>query len=152
MELVVLDAIMKRVGHDLPIQELFDVITGTSTGASSEPASYNTLTKAGGIIALGIFKKKWIIAKPTQNFEELVKCAFATRGFLRPWIELPGDYLCAQLICKSLVKSEGIQSALCTAFDGRTLLFGPPSGHESDINKTAVTAVGDEDQKSVQSC
>ena len=27
-----MEAIMNRVGHDLPIQEMFDVITGTSTG------------------------------------------------------------------------------------------------------------------------
>ena len=32
VELVVLEAIMKRVGHDIPVQELFDVIMGTSTG------------------------------------------------------------------------------------------------------------------------
>lgn len=33
VELVVLEALMKRIGHDLPIQELFDVIVGAGTGA-----------------------------------------------------------------------------------------------------------------------
>jgi hypothetical protein len=32
VELVVLESIMNRVGHNLPMQELFDVIMGTSTG------------------------------------------------------------------------------------------------------------------------
>ena len=78
-----------------------------------------------------------------------MKSAFSTRGFLRPWIELPGLHLCAQLICNSLFKSEGIERALCTAFDSRTLLFGPPVSEEPDANKTAVIATGDEEQQPV---
>jgi patatin-like phospholipase/acyl hydrolase len=43
VELVVLEAIMKRVGHNLPVQELFDVIMGTSTGKC------NTSVRSPGI-------------------------------------------------------------------------------------------------------
>ena len=43
VELVVLEAIMKRVGHDLPVQELFDLIMGTSTG------KYHTSVRGPGI-------------------------------------------------------------------------------------------------------
>ena len=46
MELVVLEAIMDRVGHDLPIQELFDVTMGTSTGASKRGLRYTQLTNS----------------------------------------------------------------------------------------------------------
>ena len=97
---------------------------------------------------MGIFKNKWTVAKTAKSFEDLVKSAFSTRGFLRPWIELPGAHICVQLACRSLFKSEGIDHALSTAFDKRTLLFGPLTGRDkSDMNKTAVVATADEDQQ-----
>lgn len=43
VELVVLEAITKRVGHNLPVQELFDVIMGTSTG------QFHTSARSPGI-------------------------------------------------------------------------------------------------------
>ena len=78
-----------------------------------------------------------------------MKSALSMRGFLRPWIKLPGLHLCAQLICKSLFKSEGIDRALCAAFDSRTLLFGPPTTEEPEVNKIGVIATGDEEEQPV---
>ena len=69
---------------------------------------------------------------------------------MRPWIELPGLHLCAQLVCNSLFKSEGIEHTLATAFDKETLLFGSSAGREeSDVNKTAVLVTSDDDQQSI---
>lgn len=92
---------------------------------------------------------KWTLAEAIKNFEAFVKSAFSTRGFLRPWIELPGIHLCAQLVCNYLFKSEDVEHALHTVFGDRTLLFGPSNSTESDSNKIAVVATCDEDEQPV---
>lgn len=35
LELLLLESLVRRVGFDIPIQELFDVVIGTSTGMST---------------------------------------------------------------------------------------------------------------------
>lgn len=84
-----------------------------------------------------------------RNFEEVIESAFSIRGIWRPWLELPGLHLCAQLFCKFLFKSEGIEGALRNFFDGRTLLFGPDRGGVAQSNKIAVVATGDEREQPV---
>ena len=34
IQLAILESVVSRVGHEIPIQELFDVVVGTGTGIS----------------------------------------------------------------------------------------------------------------------
>jgi hypothetical protein len=56
----------------------------------------------------------------------------------------------AYLLCKSLFRSEGIEHALKTVFEGGpSNLFGPTSSIEPEANRVAVIATGDEEEQPV---
>jgi len=147
IELVILEAILGKVGHGIPVQELFDVIVGTSTGETlSKSDPEYTLTLEGGIVALGIFKQQWTITEAGERFENLAKRAFSKRTGLVPLLHLPGGNLAAKILCTYLYKSTGIEHALQDAFGRDANLFGAsPAGAE--VNKVIVVATGEEEEK-----
>jgi hypothetical protein len=58
----------------------------------------------------------------------------------------------AHLFCRFLFKSEGIEHALKSVFEGGpSYLFGPTSSIEPENNKVAVIATGDEEEQPVLS-
>lgn len=119
IELRILKEVVAEVQHDIPIQELFDIAIGTSTG---------------GIIALGLFKMDWKIDEARDKFISLVQRAFASRELLT----VPVFKNFAQLFCSFRYKSDGINGALQTAY-GSTPLFGQTEG-DSDRVKVGVVA------------
>ena len=72
------------------------------------------------------------------------------RGILRPWIDFPGLHDLAHLFCKFLFRSEGIEHALKTVFEGGpSNLFGPTGSMDPEANRVAVIATGDEEEQPV---
>ncbi|KAE8443409.1 hypothetical protein EG329_001890 [Mollisiaceae sp. DMI_Dod_QoI] len=131
VELTILKAIMEKVGHNIPIQELFDVVVGTSTG---------------GIVALGLFNSKWTIDDAITRFERLAKQAFSKRSGLRTLLHLPGGHITAQLLYSHLYKSSGIENALQFAFGAEPRLFGEYTS-DPTTKRVIVVASGEEEQK-----
>lgn len=122
MELCILQKIVAEVGFGIPIQELFDLAIGTSTGThfrSTDLKNSIYLIKIGGIIALGLFKMDWSVDDAIREFIRLGEEAFAKRYFLK----LPVFKSPAQLLYSYRYTSEGINSALQQAF-GPGQLFG----------------------------
>ena len=120
MELYILDQLVEQVGHSIPIQELFDLVIGTSTG---------------GIVALGIFKMDWSVKEARQKFIDLVNEAFSPRQILK----VPVFRNAAQLFCSFRYKSTGIETALQKAFRTNTL-FGQNEKALADRVKVGVVA------------
>ncbi|KAH7382108.1 hypothetical protein BKA64DRAFT_713345 [Cadophora sp. MPI-SDFR-AT-0126] len=118
LELMILRKVVNEVGLGIPIQELFDLAIGTSTG---------------GVIALGLFKKDWSVDKAITEFENLSHEAFSKRQ----WLKVPMFRHTAQLLYSHRFKSEGINSALQKAF-GQELLFGFNESSSSDKVKVGV--------------
>ena len=72
------------------------------------------------------------------------------RGILRPWVDSPGLHDVAYLFCKFLFRSEAIEHALKTVFEGGpSNLFGPTGSTEPEANRVAVIATGDEEEQPV---
>ncbi|KAJ3460552.1 hypothetical protein MRS44_011419 [Fusarium solani] len=121
VELVILAKIEKAVGFGIRIQDLFDLVIGTSTG---------------GLVALGVFEKKWPLSDAIDHFSRLAKEAFS----LRKVLALPGLSLLAEPFCVSKYKSSGINNALRTAF-GDDYLFGQIKGGEQSGDQVKVGVV-----------
>ncbi|KAK3941958.1 hypothetical protein QBC46DRAFT_352819 [Diplogelasinospora grovesii] len=107
VELAILAEIEKAVGLGIRIQELFDLVVGTSTG---------------GIVALGVFEKGWTLDTAIQRFRSLAFDAFT----LRPALSLPVLSIFAEPFCDYRYKSSGIESTLQQCF-GDGFLFGQAS-------------------------
>ncbi|KAL9611586.1 MAG: hypothetical protein Q9167_003775 [Letrouitia subvulpina] len=120
IELVMLRKIVAAVGFGIPIQELFDLAIGTSTG---------------GIVALGIFKMNWSVDRAISKFEKLSQEAFSKCR----WLKVPLFRNAAQLLYSHRFKSEGIEGALQNAFrQGR--LYGFSEHTSSERVKVGVVA------------
>ncbi|CAM1500480.1 Fc.00g096420.m01.CDS01 [Cosmosporella sp. VM-42] len=118
VELVILRAIEKKLGDHVPIQNFFDLIVGTSTG---------------GIIALGLGVKRWRVSECTDRFRSLCKDAFTRRSAIK---------VLSAAAYKSVYKTKTIESALKSAFDNHSLLYGgytPENAAEHEI-RVAVTS------------
>jgi patatin-like phospholipase/acyl hydrolase len=118
--LAILQNVVREVGHGIPVQELFDLVIGTS---------------AGGLIALGLFKQNWTLEDALVHFKDLSKEAFEPRRLLR----VPVFKNTAQIFCSYRYDSEGIRSALKTAF-GSSPLFGHDKDAIGDVTKVGVVA------------
>ena len=134
VELALLQDIMRHVGFNIPIQELFDLVIGTSTG---------------GVIALGIFKRGWSVAEAFEHFETMANRAFSKRFFLKPFIGIvPGARLGAQVCCRYLYTSDGIEGAMKEAFGESTTLFeGGSEYRKPQACKVGVVVVSEEERR-----
>ncbi|KAK0734363.1 hypothetical protein B0T26DRAFT_67305 [Lasiosphaeria miniovina] len=121
VELAILSRLMGEIRFDIPIQQLFDLVIGTSTG---------------GIIALGVFEMGWNPAEASRKFRELAQQAFTKKLRLRiPVIKHVAEYFCTYLY-----HSSGIEGALKSAFSNDTYLFG--QRRESSNNRGGDVKVG----------
>lgn len=141
IELCILQKVLEQVGHHIPIQELFDLAVGTSTGESTFHCLQNLEKKTdkpsptGGIIALGLFKMDWSVETAITKFKSLSNEAFSSRQLLA----VPGFKNVAQIFCSYRYESAGIENALVHAF-GRDPLFGQVKKALSERVKVGVVA------------
>jgi hypothetical protein len=126
-----------EVGFGIPIQELFDVAFGMSTGKYCILVIQHgrLLIYKGGIIALGLFKNNWSMETAINEFERLSETAFSKRM----WLRVPMFRHTAQLLYSYRFKSEGIESALQQAF-GQGPLFGHNKSSLPDTVKVGVVS------------
>ncbi|KAI0423414.1 hypothetical protein F5Y09DRAFT_357001 [Xylaria sp. FL1042] len=138
-ELAILSELEREVGPGFRIQDLFDLVIGTSTGKYYHLELFTQKTDAwgllGGIIALGVFEKNWSLVDAESMFKELVKTAFSKKLLMRP----PLLSRVSKLFMSVKYKTEGIESSLKNAF-GDGYLFGQADGHKAggDAVKVAV--------------
>lgn len=120
VELSILSEIEKMIGLGIKIQDLFDLVVGTSTG---------------GIVGLGVFEKRWTLNNADSRFRSLAARAFSLRKALR----VPIFAKLAEPFCDHKYTSQGIESALKESF-GNGYLFGQSSSSavHGDIVKVGV--------------
>ncbi|KAI5462890.1 hypothetical protein BGZ63DRAFT_402245 [Mariannaea sp. PMI_226] len=105
VQLTILQQLEQQVGFGIPIDELFDLVIGTSTG---------------GIVALGVFHQNMSPEDGVKMFEDLAGKAFS----LRPKLKNPVIKSLVQPFCTFLYTTEGIEGALQEQFGEDTYLFG----------------------------
>ncbi|KAL8786710.1 MAG: hypothetical protein Q9213_002647 [Squamulea squamosa] len=120
LELLILQEVPDEVGLGLPIQELFDLAIGTSTG---------------GIIALGLFKMGWSVKRAISEFERLSRQAFSKNDYAG----IPVFRHSTQLLYSHRYKGKSLDNALQSAF-GQRLLFGSNKSTNSEKVKVGVLA------------
>ncbi|KAK5662367.1 hypothetical protein OQA88_8277 [Cercophora sp. LCS_1] len=116
---------MEEIRFDIPIQQLFDLVVGTSTG---------------GIIALGVFEMGWTPAEASVEFRKLAYQAFTKKFRLR----IPVFKYVAEYFCTFRYQSTGIENALKSAFGIHAYLFGQQtqalSQNQGDVVKVGVVS------------
>jgi len=142
---VILDELVRAVGFGIPIQQLFDLVVGTSTGIKRPNqvtlSGKIELTRgtSGGVIALGIFEKRWSPDNAKRLFRDLIVDAFTKRRRLK----IPAISRVVEPFCTFKYQSIGIDNALQDAFGGGEYLFGQstmPTASGADIVKVGVVS------------
>ena len=121
VELEVLRAIEQALGGEIPVQDFFDLIVGTSTG---------------GIIALALGVQHYPVDQCIEMFTSLCDHAYTPRLKGMPLFDLA-----ASISHGSRYKTKQFHEALKEAFGDKEYLFG--GRNQSDIrgqNKVAVTS------------
>ncbi|KAK3330701.1 hypothetical protein B0H66DRAFT_528046 [Apodospora peruviana] len=146
VELAILTEIEKATGLQIRIQDLFDLVIGTSTGKPPripylhlKKGTYNAL---GGIVALGVFEKRWTLGHADGRFRSLADRAFT----LRKALKVPILSKFAEPFCDHKYTSVGITSALKESF-GDGYLFGQSSSLASSGDR-----IGDRVKVGVVTC
>ncbi|KAH7173285.1 uncharacterized protein B0J16DRAFT_405679 [Fusarium flagelliforme] len=121
IELVILSKIEKEVGLGIRIQELFDLVIGTSTG---------------GLVALGVFERNWNMGHAENIFSDLSRQAFSIRKALA----VPVISKFAEPFCEFKYKSAGINNSLQKAFEG-DYLFGQTKNRRKSGDQVKVGVV-----------
>ncbi|KAM0227446.1 hypothetical protein ACHAP5_012176 [Fusarium lateritium] len=122
IELVILSKIEKEVGLGIRIQELFDLVIGTSTG---------------GLVALGVFERNWSMSYAENRFSDLSRQAFSIRKALA----VPVISKFAEPFCEFKYKSAGINNSLQKAFEDDYLFGQTKNGRKAgDQVKVGVVA------------
>ena len=141
VELAILTEIEKAIGLGIRIQDLFDLVVGTSTGRNmarffEEYDRSNRYTIIGGIVGLGVFEKRWTLSSADSRFRSLAASAFSLRRALR----VPIFSKLAEPFCDHKYTSSGIESALKESF-GTGFLFGQTTSHAVDGDRVKVGVV-----------
>ncbi|KAI5790575.1 hypothetical protein DFH27DRAFT_486168 [Peziza echinospora] len=121
LQLKALLAIQQRIGLDIPIQEFFDIVIGTS---------------AGGIIALGLGVTGLSVEECRSVFRDFVTMAFTKRH----GVNIPGLKFLVEAHKHSKFRTGGLKGAMKSVF-GEDLLFGemPHNDHLGWNLKVGVT-------------
>lgn len=141
-----LSQIERAVGFGISIYELFDLVVGTSTGKLYTCCGLSTfvcrvlINMTGGIVALGVFQKKWRLEHAMSVFYNFSSQAFS----IRKRLAFPVVKSMVQPFCSFRYTSDGIEEALKTAFGRDEYLFGPPAAI-TDIKTGRVTSVNEGD-------
>lgn len=145
VELVMLAEIEKAVGFGIRIQDLFDLVIGTSTGEFLlmiilRPLGNYNNHLIGGLVALGVFEKEWSLSEAIDRFCSLAKGAFS----LQKVLAVPGLSLLVEPFRVFKHKRSGINEALKTAV-GDDYLFGQVKGSKrwGDQAKVGVVTCHD---------
>ncbi|KAF2725665.1 hypothetical protein K431DRAFT_260515 [Polychaeton citri CBS 116435] len=118
VELEVLRAIEETIGGEIPIQSMFDLITGTGTG---------------GIIATALGIQNWPVSRCIEEFTKLCDSAYGFRISGKGLFDLG-----AVLGHGSKYKTKAFHKALKEAFGHDKVFFG--SHKHASATKVAVTA------------
>ncbi|KAF7556928.1 hypothetical protein G7Z17_g1027 [Cylindrodendrum hubeiense] len=121
IEVTILDEIERAVGQGLRIQELFDLVIGTSTG---------------GLVALGVFENNWSLNEADRYFNSLLKEAFSARRL----IAVPVLSKVAEPFMTHKYKTAGINNTLQANF-GKNFLFGQTELLQSTGDRVKVGVV-----------
>jgi hypothetical protein len=76
--------LLQSLMTEIPLQDLFDLVVGTSAGKNPPLQSFVS-DVAGGIIALGLFILRWDVLKCSKTFETLARRIFAKRRPMTSW-------------------------------------------------------------------
>ncbi|KAI1427994.1 hypothetical protein F5Y12DRAFT_791152 [Xylaria sp. FL1777] len=120
-ELAILIELERQVGMGIRIQELFDLVVGTSTG---------------GIIALGVFERNWALVDAESRFIDLSKNIFSKRRA----VKVPILSVITEPFCDFKYKTSGIESTLQDVF-GQGHLFGQGEGRRNSGDEVKVGVV-----------
>jgi patatin-like phospholipase/acyl hydrolase len=71
--------LLQEAVGDCPLNELFDLAVGTSSGASINSLFCVFLTRLGGFIVLGLFSLGWDVKKCSTMFDALARQLFGER-------------------------------------------------------------------------
>ncbi|KAK0722843.1 hypothetical protein B0T26DRAFT_704224 [Lasiosphaeria miniovina] len=132
VELVILSEIQKTVGLGIPIQDLFDLVIGTSTG---------------GIIALGVFEKHWTLDHAKNLFRALAKDSFT----LRPRLSVPVLSGMIEPFLDHRYTNSGIEGTLRENL-GDDFLFGQSKRASPRSTSTTTIPPGDATKVGVITC
>ncbi|KAI0808727.1 hypothetical protein GGR55DRAFT_689696 [Xylaria sp. FL0064] len=119
-ELAILTEIEREVKMGIRIQDLFDLVVGTSTG---------------GIIALSVFEQNWDLVDATTRFRDFAKSAFAKRRSTKIHLSV-----ITKLFYDFKYRTSGIETALQEAF-GQGYLFGQLEEERRNSGDGAKVAV-----------
>lgn len=148
IELTILREIEAELGYHVPIQNFFDLIVGTRSVVQSYYFHYDTqLTRcsAGGILALGLGVQNWTVSECMTQFKAFCKQAFTKRAprIFKTFTAISG---------KGIYKSKTIESALQSAFDKNSLLYGRALQKSTTPIRVAVTTtLAEEDRAAILS-
>ncbi|RSL74784.1 hypothetical protein CEP53_000019 [Fusarium sp. AF-6] len=125
VELVILARIEEAVGFGIRLQDLFDLILGD-----------NSNHVISGLVALGVFEKKWPLSEAIDQFCGLARGAFS----LRKVLAIPYLSHLAKPFCDFKYRSSGINDSLHAAF-GNDYLFGQIKDDKSPGDQVKVGVV-----------
>ncbi|CEI60194.1 hypothetical protein FVEN_g6376 [Fusarium venenatum] len=126
-EIVILQEIQKVLGHQIPVQNFFDLIVGSGTG---------------GIIALGLGVKRWSVADCRDHFRSLCKQAFSPRIVKS----------LSSVSTRSRYKTKPLEKGLKSAFDQYSNLYGGSKpDHSTSIRVAVTTTVASENRPAILS-
>ena len=135
-----LQLLQRDLGPRIKIQELFDIVFGTSSGRYCTPISIENLTQIlGGLSVLGLFSKNWDVFTCASKFTSLSRQVFH-QVRKRPWrvfSKVKTAVMC--LITDGHYDGQALERVLQQNFGHNTLMFGVDTPTVSGT-KIAVTA------------
>ena len=132
--------IQDLVGPQCPVQDLFDLVIGTSSGEQSDfsAPSISDVDTKGGLIALGLFVRQWTVSHSIQAFDAILRHVFHRQklGSLHSFRKIPHAVRC--WVFDGCYEVDKWECALKQQFGEDSRLFDYT--HDKSHAKVAVTA------------